>query len=68
MEIYKVELKATNSIKNIAYSEKTKEYINLENGFVLVKKEDLVYIFENFQVLSVEYIGILFQKEITLKI
>lgn len=25
MEIYKVELKATNSIKNIAYSEKTKD-------------------------------------------
>lgn len=59
-EIYRIELENNNSLKDTAYSKKKNKYIELECGYILAKKTDLNYLFDNFKVISVEYIGKLF--------
>lgn len=61
--VFKVKLEPCNALKSSAYSEKEKKYIDLDNGFIIVRKNDLDYLFQNFNVLYVEYIGKLFKKE-----
>ena len=61
-EIYKVKLESTNSLKDCAYSSTKNEYIDLTEGYILVKKGDLNYLFDNFKVISVEYVGNLFSR------
>ena len=56
-EVYKVKLVPTNCIGDKAYSDKTKEYIELKDGEILAKRTDIDYLFKNFKVESVEYLG-----------
>lgn len=67
-EVYKVKLVPTNCIGDKAYSDKTKEYIELKDGEILAKRTDIDYLFKNFKVESVEYLGNLFIKKETRRI
>lgn len=65
-EIYKVKLEASSYLKDKAFSQTKNEYIDLIDNCILTKKTDINYLLNNFKVLSIEYIGNLFnQKEIT---
>lgn len=56
-DVYKVEINNCDALKESAYSENTKQYISLDKGYIIVKKHDLPYIWENYKVLSIQYLG-----------
>lgn len=61
MEIFKITLKATNGLKDAAQG-KDGKYLEVEDGTIYVLKKDIDYIFKNYDVEIIEYVGIFFKK------
>ena len=62
MDIFKVKLETTDALKDIACNRKTKEYIEVDNGFIYVTKRDLSYVMENFKFISIEAVGLIYER------
>ena len=56
-KIYKVTLKTTNGLKDTAYG-KDDKYLDVENGVIHILGKDIDYMFKNYEVQSIEYIGL----------
>lgn len=60
-EIYKVTLETINFLNNVAQG-KDGEYLDVDGGQIYVLKQDINYILENYDVKTIEYVGILYKK------
>ena len=61
-KIYKVELKTTNALKNTAEG-KCGKYLEVQNSTIYIFEEDINYMIQNYEVLSIEYIGLFFKQK-----
>ena len=59
MKIFKVTLKTTNGIKDVAEG-KDGKYLGVENGTIYVLEKDIDYIFQTYDVEIIEYVGLFF--------
>lgn len=59
MKIFKVTLKTTNGIKDVAEG-KDGKYLDVENGTIYVLEKDIDYIFQTYDVEIIEYVGLFF--------
>ena len=62
-KIFKVNLKKTNAFGDTAQNQLTKKYIDVENGDIFVLEKDIEYVFANFDVRKIEYVGLFFKLE-----
>lgn len=62
MKIFKVTLKTTNGLRDIAEG-KDGKYLGVENGVVYVLEKDIDYMFKTYDVEIIEYAGLFFLKE-----
>lgn len=62
MDIFKVKLETTNGLKDTACNRKNEEYIEVDNGFIYVTKRDLNYVMENFKFISIEAVGLIYER------
>lgn len=60
-EIYKVKLETNNVLENCAVG-KDRTSIRVEKGIIYVEKKDVDYIFRNYNVRAVEYMGIFLRR------
>ena len=63
-KIYKVKLKTANVLGDTAYG-KDKKYLDVENGVIYILGKDIDYIFKNYEVQSIEYMGLFFERRNT---
>ena len=63
-KIYKVELKTTNALRNYACG-KDNKYLDVEDGVMHILGKDIDYIFKNYEVQSIEYMGLFFERRNT---
>ena len=68
MEIFKVELKTTNGLKDTVSDKNHKNYIDVNNGFIYVTKRDLEYIMENYEWFSIEFAGHIYERPTEMKL
>ena len=61
MKIFKVTLKTTNALRD-TIERKDGKYLDVENGVIYILEKDIDYIFKNYDVEKVEYVGIFFEK------
>lgn len=61
-KIFKVVLKTTNALKNTSFG-KNNKYLEVENGIIYILGKDIEYMFENYEIQSIEYIGLFFERE-----
>lgn len=61
MKIFKVTLKTTNALRDTIEG-KDGKYLDVENGVIYILEKDIDYIFKNYDVEKVEYVGIFFEK------
>lgn len=62
MSIYRVELTTTNGLKDAARDRINDKYIDVRNGFIYVTDRDLKYVMEHFEFISIEVVGLIFEK------
>ena len=62
MKIYKVLLKTTNAMKDCAYDFKSDKHIDVIDGYIYVTADKLEYVIESFDVISIEKVGILYER------
>ena len=60
-KLYKVTLKVTNASKDTAQG-KCGKYLDVEKGVIYILERDIDYMFENYDVQVIEYIGIFFER------
>lgn len=61
MKIFKVTLKTTNGIRDMAEG-KDGKYLGVENGVVYVLEKDIDYMFKTYDVEIIEYVGLFFER------
>lgn len=61
MKIFKVTLKTTNGLRDFADSKEGKGLV-VDHGEIYVLEKDIDYIFKNYDVEIIEYVGIFFKK------
>lgn len=62
MKIFKVTLKTTNGLRDLAEGEEGKSLV-VEHGEIYVLEKDIDYIFKTYNVEIIEYAGLFFGKE-----
>lgn len=62
MKIFKVTLKTTNGLRDLAEGKEGKSLI-VEHGEIYVLEKDIDYIFKTYNVEIIEYAGLFFGKE-----
>lgn len=61
MKIFKVTLKTTNALRDIAEG-KDGKYLGVENGAVYVLEKDIDYMLQTYDVEIIEYAGLFFER------
>ena len=61
MKIFKVTLKTTNGLRDMAEG-KDDKYLGVENGVVYVLEKDIDYMFKTYDVEIIEYVGLFFER------
>lgn len=61
MKIFKVTLKTTNGLGDMAEG-KDDKYLGVENGVVYVLEKDIDYMFKTYDVEIIEYAGLFFER------
>jgi hypothetical protein len=62
MELYKVALETTNELRKVAWDKKNDKYIDVIDGYIFVSKRDLDYVMKNYKFISIEYVGLIFER------
>lgn len=62
MKIFKVTLKTTNGLRDLAEGKEGKSLV-VEHGEIYVLEKDIDYIFKTYNVEIIEYAGLFFGKE-----
>lgn len=62
MKIFKVTLKTTNGLRDLAQGKEGKSLV-VEHGEIYVLEKDIDYIFKTYNVEIIEYAGLFFGKE-----
>lgn len=62
MELFKVELKTTNGLKDGASDKNNKNYIDVENGYIYVTRRDLEHVMNNYKFISIEAVGLIYER------
>ena len=63
MKLYKILLKTTNPLNDAAYDFRQDKYIDVIDGYVYVTADNLEYFIESFDFISIEKVGILYERE-----
>lgn len=61
MKIFKVTLKTTNGLRDMAEG-KDGKCLSVENGAVYVLEKDIDYMFKTYDVEIIEYVGLFFER------
>ena len=62
MELYKVALETTNELRKVAWDKKNNNYVDVIDGYIYVTKRDLEYVMANYKFISIEYVGLIFER------
>lgn len=62
MGIFKVKLYTTNAKGDTAWDKINDRYIDVKDGYIYVSQRDLQYVMEHFDFISIEVVGLIFER------